>query len=204
MRAEQLLRDLRGGEARVAAAPALVPLPAPSTAFVVRLATEAAPVSVAVTPLADTLPPMQLVVHFAPRSSAITAESRVALDQVIAGLRAHRPARIAFEGYTGKRVGEKFDRALAQRRAAAVHRYLSDARLDVARLTRAGAGPVPGSNGSDGPMMLSLIGADGRSLMLTGVHDLEQTLAPPQEPLATVIPPHTKTVAPDRSPNLPR
>jgi outer membrane protein OmpA-like peptidoglycan-associated protein len=208
-RAEQLLMNLRGNGGRIAAGAVPLPVPAAS-AFTVQLAGEAVgpstPVVVKAPPapptLPDTLPPIDLVVHFAPKSAVITADSRVALDEVIAGLRAHRAARITFEGYTGKRVGEKFDRALAKRRATAVHRYLSDAKLDLARLTMAGR--RSGADASDAPMLLSFIGADGRSLTLNGVHGKEQKAEAPQEPHGAMVSMQTKTVVPDRSPNFPR
>jgi outer membrane protein OmpA-like peptidoglycan-associated protein len=210
-RAEQLLTNLRGSSARIAAAPALVPLPVPAaSAFTVelagspmaphtRIAVKAPAVHPAIEMAADTLPPMQLVVHFAPRSSALTAGSRAALDEVITGLRAHRAARISFEGYTGRRAGERFDRALARRRTATVQRYLADAKLDLARLTVAGRSSAP-----DARMMLSFIGADGRTLTLEGVHAPEPKDDAPPEPHGATFPTLTKPVVPERSPTIPR
>jgi outer membrane protein OmpA-like peptidoglycan-associated protein len=196
-RAEQLVMGLRGNGTTIASG--IVPLPVPaSTAFSVQLAGEAATPAPSITVrgptiamAADTLPPMELVVHFAAKSSALTTESRAALDDVIAGLRAHRAARISFEGYTGKRVGERFDRALAGRRAATVQRYLAAAQLDLARLTVAGRSSNAAPGARDARMMLSFIGADGRSLTLEGVHEQE-----PKEP------PQQKEVVP--FPHIPR
>jgi outer membrane protein OmpA-like peptidoglycan-associated protein len=218
-RAEQLLMGLRGNTGRTASIPSMVPLPATgipaAPKYTVQLAGEEvpskAPVPVRaahVQPVAaaapDTLPPMQLVVHFARMSSAITAESRVALDEVIAGLRAHRAARIVFEGYTGKRVGERFNRALAARRTAAVQRYLADAKLDLPRLTRASRRAATGTDGGDMRMMLSFIGADGRTLTLRGVHDTEpQTSAGPESHDGLVFT-QVKAAGSDRSSTYPR
>jgi outer membrane protein OmpA-like peptidoglycan-associated protein len=218
-RAEQLLMGLRGGSGRTASISSVVPLPTPAMpaaqAFTVRLAGEEVPSKVpapvhaprvqpVVAAAADTLPPMQLVVHFARMSSAITAESRVALDEVIAGLRAHRAARIVFEGYTGKRVGERFNRALAARRTAAVQRYLADAKLDLPRLTQATRRAATSTDGGDMRMMLSFIGADGRMLTLRGVHDTEpQTSAGPESHDGLVFT-QTKAAGTDRSSTFPR
>jgi len=217
-RAEQLLMGLRGSSGRTASISSAVPLPtramplAPE--FTVQLAgeaIEAKPPAVVraprVQPLAlspDTAPPMQLVVHFARMSSAITAESRVALDEVIAGLRAHRAARIVFEGYTGKRIGERFNRELAARRTAAVQRYLADAKLDLARLTRASRRVATSTDGGDMRMMLSFIGADGRTLTLSGVHDTEPRTSAAQQPNDGLVFLQAKAGGANRSSTFPR
>jgi outer membrane protein OmpA-like peptidoglycan-associated protein len=199
-RAEQLLLNLRGGNGRIASGPVRGTQAAPS-AFSVQLAGAAAP---AVAP--DTQPPIQLVVHFAPASSALTPESRAALDEVIAGLRAQRSARISFDGYTGRRAGEKFDRLLATRRAEAVRSYLSEADLDLAQLTMASGRPAAGSSARDARMLLSFIGADGRSLTLTGVYEAEPKAEAPKKRRRAPVARHKQkteqtTVAADRSPN---
>ena len=219
-RAEQLMNGVRGSMTRIAGSIPVGPRPAAATpnrdsAFTVELsgtpmgpAMDVAPVKmaapvVAARPVGDALPPMRLLVHFAPRSSVITAESRVALDELIVGLRAHRSAELAVESFTPTRVGERPDRGLATRRTAAVRRYLSDARLDLSRVTITTARAGREMSGGDTRMMLTLIGVDGRMLTLAGRREDAATVDLPHDSQDAPLPAQIKTVVPDRSPNFP-
>ena len=79
-------------------------------------------------------------VRFETGSATLTAASRAVLDPVAATLRQHADLRLRIEGHTDSEGAAESNRALSERRAAAVLDYLAQAGVERSRLTAVGRG----------------------------------------------------------------
>jgi OmpA-OmpF porin, OOP family len=79
-------------------------------------------------------------INFDFNSDKIREESKPILDKVAAILKASSDWRVLIQGHTDNIGGESFNRTLSEKRAAAVRNYLTNTRIDAARLSSAGLG----------------------------------------------------------------
>jgi outer membrane protein OmpA-like peptidoglycan-associated protein len=110
--------------------------------------------SVTVASSAASLATMQELVHFAYDKSALTDDSRAALDGKVQVFRANPAMRIRIVGHTDSRGTDAYNRALGTRRAEAVRDYLvaqgvASSRIEIE--TRGETQPIA-AGGSEGAM----------------------------------------------------
>lgn len=79
-------------------------------------------------------------INFDSDSDTLRAESKAALDQVVATLKKDTSLRITIEGHTDSTSTPAHNQQLSEKRAAAVKAYLVTAGIDGARLATAGFG----------------------------------------------------------------
>jgi outer membrane protein OmpA-like peptidoglycan-associated protein len=83
---------------------------------------------------AEAAPPTEVVAYFASGQAELDTEARAGLDRLAARLAADERARILLESYADARGATRGNDALAERRAAAVRRYLIGRGADGARI----------------------------------------------------------------------
>ncbi len=117
--------------------------PAATEAAPVAEAPKAAPVAAAAAPVVAGVSTLKVAkVYFGNNSDVILEKSNAGLDKLAADLKANPGLKkLAVEGYTDNVGNADYNKALSQRRADSVKKYLSDKGVDGSRLTSEGMGP---------------------------------------------------------------
>jgi OOP family OmpA-OmpF porin len=92
-------------------------------------------------------------INFDTNSSLIKSDEKAVLAQVAATLVANPSVKVEVQGYTDNVGGEKGNKALSEKRASAVAKYLVAKGVDASRLTTAGFGsskPATDNKSADG------------------------------------------------------
>ena len=96
-----------------------------------------------VTPPADSLPQINMRIHFEYDSSTLSNDGKISLDTLGSALKDRRLASMQFKiiGHTDARGGEAYNQDLSRRRAETVRAYLMQFhKIDGARLVAEGRG----------------------------------------------------------------
>jgi len=83
---------------------------------------------------AEAAPASAVVAYFASGGADVSAEARAGLDRLAAWLGGHERGRVLVESHSDDRGGARGNDALAERRGAAVRRYLVARGVDVTRI----------------------------------------------------------------------
>lgn len=98
-----------------------------------------APVALPI-PAAQEVAVLPNVVHFALDRSELMPDSKMVLDRIVASLRKYPDMTVTLYGHTDYRASEAYNKALGERRAAAVEAYMVSQGIDLARMARVSKG----------------------------------------------------------------
>lgn len=79
-------------------------------------------------------------INFDFNSDKLRDESKIVLEKIVAVLKDNPNWKMTIEGHTDNIGGDGFNKTLSEKRAESVKKYLSDAGIDISRLTSSGLG----------------------------------------------------------------